>query len=130
MSSKLFARLLAVVVLQASAASAAPRFLLDPVTTHTNGMQLASADPQRNSTIYEGCDRHHKGCCGGKYNSPMMTSLLRPKRCSQVGCERRPLLDDRTPGLITGIVAPSGNGMEPAKSVRLGPAPNVGVVAQ
>lgn len=55
--------------------------LLDPVTTHTNGMPLASSTTLRNHNAYYQCDPGRVGCCGGRYVRPCLDSLLRPNTC-------------------------------------------------
>ncbi|MEN1682027.1 MAG: hypothetical protein AAGJ46_20800 [Planctomycetota bacterium] len=55
--------------------------LLDPVTTYTNGMPLASSTSLRNHNVYYQCDPGHVGCCDGRYNRPCCNSLLHPNTC-------------------------------------------------
>lgn len=55
--------------------------ILDPVTTHTNGMPLASSQPERSHNAYYKCDPDRTGCCGGRYNFACLNSLLRPDCC-------------------------------------------------
>jgi len=55
--------------------------MLDPVTTYTNGMPLASSTPLRSHNVYYLCDRERVGCCGGRYNLPCVNSLLYPNSC-------------------------------------------------
>ncbi len=54
---------------------------LDPVTTYTNGMPLASSTPLRSHNAYYQCDPNRGGCCGGRYNLPCLNSLLWPNDC-------------------------------------------------
>lgn len=55
---------------------------IDPVTTYTNGMPLASSDPLRSHDVYYRCDAQRVGCCGGHYNLPCCNSLCWPNDCS------------------------------------------------
>ena len=54
---------------------------LDPVTTFTNGMLLPSATPLRSHNVYYQCDPDRIGCCGGRYVTPCLNSLLYPDHC-------------------------------------------------
>ena len=55
--------------------------LLDPVTTYTNGMPLASSTPLRSHNVNYRCDPDRSGCCGGRYNFPCLNSLCHPDNC-------------------------------------------------
>lgn len=54
---------------------------IDPVTTHTNGMPLASTTPLRSHHAYYQCDPDRVGCCNGRYNLPCINSLICPDTC-------------------------------------------------
>ncbi|MEM1304200.1 MAG: hypothetical protein AAGG46_04855, partial [Planctomycetota bacterium] len=113
------------------AAGAEGLVLFDPVTTYNNGMPLATTDPARDADLYNGCDRRHVGCCGGGYNCPWKQTVWNPKRCWATCIEKRPMLDDTTPGVAVATVVPTSayNGLEDAHFERLGVAPNVAPLA-
>lgn len=49
--------------------------LLDPQTTHTNGMPVASSTPCRANSVYWSCDPYRLGMCGGRWNCPCCNSI-------------------------------------------------------
>ena len=98
--------------------------LLDPVTTYTNGMPLASSTPLRSHNVYYQCDLERVGCCGGRYNLPCMNSLLYPNSCATGRCGMQDAWEDQTG---TGIAV----GVEGTRFEELGTivAPGVGAAA-
>lgn len=95
--------------------------LLDPVTTYTNGLPLASTDPMRTHNFNYGCDPYRVGCCGGHYLCPCLKGALFPNRCC--GCQPAP------PDACRNRVGAADN-REPSGVITLGnlPAPSVGGV--
>ncbi|MEM8864595.1 MAG: hypothetical protein AAGF31_03510 [Planctomycetota bacterium] len=98
-------------------AAAAQYPLLDPVTTYTNGMPLASTTPMRSHNVYYRCDPDRVGCCGGRYNRPCINSLVCPDSC----CVRSPM---PATSRLTDTMMVESTELDPAQFERLGTIPN------
>ncbi|TWT87332.1 hypothetical protein Mal64_28700 [Pseudobythopirellula maris] len=66
----------AAICLLAAPACLAHDVLKDPITTHTNGMPLASSQAHRSHSYLWRCDPYHHGFCEGRANVPLLNSLM------------------------------------------------------
>jgi hypothetical protein len=90
-------------------ASLAGNCLLNPVTTYTNGMPLASSTSQRSHNVYWQGDPERIGECDGRYNCPCLNDLH---------CQRTPFIGNTEPRLGRAERLPDG--MEEETAVVLG----------
>lgn len=91
------------------AAGLAANCLLNPVTTYTNGMPLASSTSQRSHNVYWQGDPERIGECDGRYNCPCLNDLH---------CHRTPFIGNTEPRLGRAERLPDG--MEEETAVVLG----------
>ncbi|QDV75799.1 hypothetical protein [Botrimarina mediterranea] len=89
--------------------SMAGNCLLNPVTTYTNGMPLASSTSMRSHNVYWQGDPERIGECDGRYNCPCLNDLH---------CRRTPYIGGTEPRL--GQVERLPDGMEEETAVVLG----------
>lgn len=67
--------LVVVWIVVGSASVLAGNVFLDPGIRHTNGMRIASSEPQRAPSVYWSCNPEKIGYCGGNYYRPCIDSM-------------------------------------------------------
>ena len=95
---------------------------IDPVTTYTNGMPLASSTPLRSHNVYYGCDPDRAGCCGGRYNWPCLNSITNPNTCCTGA--KAPSYE----GWGTEAAVPAIAGVEAVRVQELGTVPAMAII--